>query len=536
MQVHLVQDYLLKTTSNYPQKTAITDGITSITFDKLAADSDQLAGFLIELGVSIGDHVVYYMKRDPSCLVATVAILKAGAAYIPVDPKMPPERVCQIIKDSKPKVVICDDSTLNITIEFQDQLSVYYFHIVSLDYKIEASIPCGSVFFKDDVQSVNHLQDTLKGKPDDVAYVLYTSGSTGIPKGVMVTHRNIRNYIDWAVSFFKITANDNLLGTAPLHFDMSTFDIFCPFLSGATLFLATGYKLLFPEQLTRFIEDSQITVWKGVSSLLMYMCRANVVKFGRMKSLKTVIYAGEPLATQYLIDWMRALPQASFYNGYGPTEATGISLCYHVKHIPKPSEKIPIGHPCKGAQVVVLGDDGQSVNPGDIGELCISGVCLSKGYLNDNEKTRSNFTAPPTGSDLGDRIYHTGDLVQQSPTGEYVFISRKDQQVKWMGYRIELGEIETNLLAHPKVNDAVVLKIETSDVGISELIAFFESDEILSGNELSGFLGRLLPNYMVPQNYIQVKYMPRNDRGKISRQEIIRMYKENKCLSNEDSK
>jgi acyl-coenzyme A synthetase/AMP-(fatty) acid ligase len=243
-----------------------------------------------------------------------------------------------------------------------------------------------------------------------------------------------------------------------------------------------------------------------------------------MNSLRAVIFAGEPLAAQYLAEWMEAFPQIAFYNGYGPTEATGVSLCYHVPNVPKPGQKIPIGKPCKGAKAIILGDDGFPVPKGEIGELCISGDGLAKGYLNDQEKTDRQFSVPPPGLDLGARIYYTGDLVQTTPAGDYVFISRKDQQIKWMGYRIELGEIETNLIAHPDIEDAVVLLVETNDGTLSTLAAFFESNDLIPAQSLAQHLSRLLPQYMIPKKFIQIEELPRNDRGKISRRDLLDWY------------
>ena len=362
--------------------------------------------------------------------------------------------------------------------------------------------------------------------PDDVAYVLYTSGSTGKPKGVMITHRNIRNYIDWAISYFDIKASDQILGTAPFYFDMSTFDIFCAVATGATLHLATGSKLLFPEHLSRYIEEMKITIWKGVSSLLMFMCRSKVVETDRMKSLRKVIYAGEPLAAQYLAEWMTTFPEVDFYNGYGPTEATGISLCHHIQEIPEPGQLIPIGSPCKGAKVLLLDEYDLPVSQGQIGELCISGDCLAKGYLGDPTKTDKVFTPTPPGLDIGSRMYRTGDLVKQNPKGEFIFISRKDQQVKWMGYRIELGEIETKLQSHPKISDIAVLLVKDDNTDLAQLIAFYESPEVVPARSFSNHVAKTLPGYMVPKRFVHMGKIPRNDRGKVNRGEILNRFKE----------
>ena len=523
MSERLAHHYLNDIAILYSEKIAVTDGRTVLTFKELAASSDRLAHFLMTLGVSRGDHVAYFLKRSSACLTATVGILKAGAAYIPIDQKSPPERWRQIIDDAAPKVLLCDQHTLAETLDRVVTLQLPL-SVVCLNPREERFKSGENIYYLEDIENATGDPSFPEGSLDDVAYILYTSGSTGSPKGVMVTHGNIRNYIDWATSYFHITSEDRILGTAPFYFDMSTFDIFCILASGATFYLVTEEILLFPERLARVIESERVTLWKGVSSLLMYMSRAGVIRAGRMPSLRTVIFAGEPLAAQYLANWMKNLPDVSFYNGYGPTEATGVSLCYHVDRIPESDEPIPIGKPCKGARVAIVGEDGLPVNPGELGELCIAGPCLAKGYLNDPEKTKSRFTSPPPGSGLEDRVYWTGDLVRQTPEGDYIFVSRKDYQVKWMGYRIELAEIETNLSSHPQVKDVAVLLEPSGSEGLTELVAFFESEGDIDSSDLSKYLEKRIPSYMVPKRFKRVDFLPRNDRGKIDREEILRRY------------
>ena len=520
----LVHHYLDHAAKLHSEKPAVTDGRTVLSFGDLATESDHLASFLVSLGIRRGDRVAYYLKRSPDCITATAAILKAGGAYVPLDQKTPPERWRGIIMDAAPRAIICNRITLAETLERVGMLEVCP-PIICLTPREDLGEFKGRIFFREEIEAAAGSRMPSEGSMDDVAYVLYTSGSTGIPKGVMVTHGNIRNYIDWALSYFHITQEDRILGTAPFYFDMSTFDIFCFMAAGATFCLATEDLLLFPEKLVRFMEQEKVTLWKGVCSLLMYMCRAGVLRPGRIPSLRTVIFAGEPMDAQYLATWMKAFPEKSFFNGYGPTEATGVSLCYYVGHVPDPGQPIPIGRPCKGAKVVLLGEGGIPVRPGEVGELCIAGDCLAKGYLNDPEKTQRAFTPPPTGfDDLGDRIYHTGDLVRQTPGGDYVFVSRKDHQVKWMGYRIELAEIETNLTAHPQVREAAVLLASTGNGGLSELVAFLETDGNVDSFMLSRFLEQRVPPYMIPKRFIQMGSLPRNDRGKLARDEILKHY------------
>lgn len=521
----LVHHYLEHTAKLYPQKTAISDGRRIITFHELSIESDRLAKCLVGLGVSREERVVYFLPRSSDCILATLGILKAGAAYIPLDQKTPFERWRQIIVDAAPKAIICDHTTLIESLERIKTLELCPAIICLGPREALPGFPEHEVFFYEDIDSFSEVSLTREASLDDIAYVLYTSGSTGSPKGVMITHRNIRNYVDWAVDYFQITQDDRLLGTAPFYFDMSTFDIFCFLATGATFCLAMESLLLFPEKLVRFMEAEKVTLWKGVSSLLMYMCRAGVLRAGRLRSLRTVIFAGEPLDAKYLATWMETFPEKSFFNGYGPTEATGVSVCYHVKQVPEPGQPIPIGRPCKGAKVILIDDNELPVAPGQVGELCIAGECLARGYLNDPEKTRKNFTSPPSGcSSVGDRIYRTGDLVRETSSGDLVFVSRKDFQVKWMGYRIELGEIETNLMAHPYIRDAAVLLAGTGSGGLTELAAFFESETDVSVTGLVQFMEGRVPPYMIPKRFVRMEMLPRNDRGKISRAAILQLY------------
>lgn len=507
----------------YPESIAVTDGQMVLTYRQLASRSDRLAMFLRELGVCGGDRVAYFMSRSPDCITATTGILKSGAAYVPLDRQTPADRWHKIISDSAPKAILCDGTTLSETLVRAKNIDQRFF-IVCLSERGNHNLIEEEVFFFDAIK--NTKENSLPGDIglDEAAYIMYTSGSTGSPKGVMISHRNINNYIEWTVDYFSISAKDRILGTAPFHFDMSTFDIFCALATGAPLCLATGSILLFPEKLVQFAELQQISLWKGVSSLLMYMSRAGVIRDGRMPSLRTVIFAGEPLASQYLKHWMEVFPETQFYNGYGPTEATGVSLCYHVKTPPHADQPIPIGKPCKNAKVAVIGNDELPVNPGEIGELIVSGTCLAKGYLNDPEKTQRQFTSPPPGCGLEERVYRTGDLVRQTAKGDYVFVSRKDQQVKWMGYRIELGEIEASLLTHEKVRDAAVLLVSIANSDLNELVAFTEVEDGFDVQNLAAYLKVRLPSYMVPKRFLKLTSIPRTDRGKIARDELLNIF------------
>ena len=508
----LLQDYLAAAGAP-PDKVAVTDGRTALSWGEVAARSDRLARLLTAAGVGRGDRVVVCLRRSPEFLPAILGILQAGAAYVPLDPKSPPERWRRIVADCAPRLLLGDSHTLQ-------PLATVAGTIPTVDLKdADCSPAAAGTAFPAYRQYGPAAPLAPELTPDDLAYILYTSGSTGTPKGVMITHRNVRNYIDWAVDCFAIQAGDRILGTAPFHFDMSTFDLWCAVKTGAGLCLADEAMTLFPEKLLAFMERERVTLWKGISSLLLYLERGGVLAPGRVPGLSRIIFSGEALPARSLIRWMETFPEKFFCNAYGPTEATGISLYYPVARIPAGAgERIPIGSPCKGMRAAVVDDALQAVGAGAAGELLLSGPGLGTGYLNDPERTAKSFVqAAPFGGPAG-TWYRTGDLVVQRPEGHFEFIGRLDHQVKIMGYRIELGEIEQALRAVDGVGEAAVIAADRG--GITELIAFFEAAGAVDPASILQHLRNRLPGYMLPRRLLPVAGLPRCGRGKIDRESL----------------
>jgi amino acid adenylation domain-containing protein len=512
----LIQQYLDSFLQRHPAKVAVTDGNEQLTYQDLEQLSNRLAHCLRANGVIRQDCVVFYMQRSVKCLIAILGILKADAIYVPIDRKSPIERLKKIIADCRPRALICDASAISGLVN-QPDFPAGNPTIIALD-NMDRRPKSSNTYSMADVRTYAGDQPSYRNSVTDTAYVLYTSGSTGKPKGVMTSHANINNYIDWATGFLNIQATDKILGTAPFHFDMSTFDIYTTLKTGATLCIARENLLLFPERLLRFMEQEEVTIWKGISSLLMYIERTGLLAEDRIPTLRKILFGGESLPAKYLIRWMETYPGKHFYNAYGPTEATGISLCYPVAEIPKnPGDRIPIGKPCKDATVFLLNEDHALAQAGEIGELCIAGTCLSKGYLNDRDKTAQAFIYNSFYAGCGEYVYKTGDLARLRPDGNYDFIDRKDNQVKFMGYRIELCEIEHALLSIPEISDAAVQLMQSAHEGLNELVAFYEAEEDLAPAMILAVLASHLPKYMLPRQLIKVDCIPRNDRGKICR-------------------
>lgn len=499
--------------TRHPDKIALTDGRISLTYSELSARSQRIADDLKNMGVAAQDRVVVFLPRSIASVMAIFGVLKADATYLPLDHKIPLERLRVILLDALPTAVICDKitkETLSAVLQSSPLPSVALLQLA--DFSNDTAI--GDPLSICDKEVLKHRdRPVYVNQPDDLAYILYTSGSTGVPKGVMISHANVAVYADWACRHFNITESDRILSTAPFHFDMSTFDIYAALKAGATLYIAPEALTLFPQKLVDFIEQHEITLWKGVASLLMYMARTGCLKPGTMPHLKQVLFAGETLPTKYLIDWMTIYPEKSFYNAYGPTEATGVSVCYRINNIPDgPHQHIPIGVPRDDTGILLLDDECREVASGAVGELCISGPGLARGYFNDPIKTGKSFLV----TDNGMRIYKTGDLARFTSDGNIEFIGRKDRQLKYMGYRIEAGDIENALLAIPTVRDAAVCLAESSlNDGIRELVAFWEADEGVTAAQVLAELRCRVPAYMIPKKLIPVDRMPRCSRGKI---------------------
>ncbi len=509
MHAYLAQQAFDRAAKSHPDKIAVYHQEQSISYGDLYSSANRLANALKRGGVQRADRVSFILPKSINAIRSILAILKADAIYVPIDPKTPLDRAKEILDDCAPSFIICDKSTM-ATVQSLLGIVSHRPKVAVLDAQDDG----------EDASEPEYLNID-----EDIAYILYTSGSTGKPKGVMISHLNVFNYIAWAVDYFQIGSRDNVLSTSPLHFDMSIFDVFCPLQTGASLTLVPEQLLIFPIRLVELIEKRGITIWKGVSSLLSYIVNVGGPYPDKMKSLEKVIFSGENLPTKYLIEWMRKCPEKKFFNAYGPTECTGISTCYRIEDVPSdPQVPIPIGKACANTEIFALHEDGSLAKPGEAAELFIRGSSLSRGYWNDAERTKEYFIQNPLSSSGTDIIYKTGDLVKQMPDGNYVFIGRKDTQIKYQGYRIELGEIEHALQSLPRVKDAAVIAAQGAAEDNPEIVAFIESDGEPDVEGILEELKKRVPKYMLPTKFQALKKLPRTENGKVDRQKLMKTF------------
>lgn len=515
----LLHHWLREQADLCPRAAAVVLGNERVSYGHLEETSNRLANALIETGCRPGDRVAFLLGKSPLALVVIHAILKAGGVYVPVDPAGPAARVSRILRAAEPRVLLATTDNRKLVRSMmaatEDGPNV---GTVWLDGDSEDD-PAPTAFTPGELNSMPAEPPGVPRRADDPAHILFTSGSTGAPKGVTITHTNVIAFIEWARTYFGISSDDRLSGHAPLHFDLSTFDLFGAMSAGAELHLVPPRLNVLPNKLADFIRQSRLTQWFSVPSVLSYMAKFDVVKQDDFPDLRRLMWCGEVFPTASLIHWMERLPHVRFTNLYGPTEAT-IASSYHTLEAPpsSPTEPVPIGRPCAGEDLLVLDGERRAVPPRTVGDLYIAGSGLSPGYWRDREKTDAAFIRWAGDDGAERRLYKTGDLAWGDEAGLVYFVGRADSQVKSRGYRIELGEIEAALNSLKILRECAVVALDSEGFeGSLICCAYAPADEGATPSVVAGLLRDLLPAYMIPAHWLELDGLPKNVNGKIDR-------------------
>jgi amino acid adenylation domain-containing protein len=525
----LLQDLVTDRAARDSRRTALVMEDRRVTYGELEASSNRLARMLAEAGCRRGDRVCLFLPKSPEAIVSMLAVLKADCAYVPIDIASPAARVTRVVESADPRLILFAEESAELVGELHAVGALRAVTAVGAVGEATLGWPLEPTFADADWASFDAAPLARANRREDVAHLLFTSGSTGIPKGVMITHDNVLQFVEWATSYFGTHEDDRVSGHPPLHFDLSTFDIYGTFLAGAELHLVPASYNLLPTKLGELIRSAELTQWFSVPSTMAHMVKFGVVEPEAFPTLRRVIWCGEVLPTPVLISWMEAIPRATFTNLYGPTEATIASSYYAVPELP-PSEtaEIPIGTPCAGEELLVLDDELRAVPEGETGDLFIAGVGLSPGYWRDEEKTQAAFLPDPRSPETGARIYRTGDLARLGDDGYVYFLGRADSQIKSRGFRIELGEIEVALNTIDEVSECAVVGVDTSGFeGKAICCAYAPADgasiEIAA---LRRRLRKLLPAYMIPAHWLELDELPKNVNGKIDRRHLADLFGE----------
>lgn len=506
MSTSLLHERVSLASERWPGQTAVVMDGERLSYEELERRSNSLAGLLIEHGVRRGERVCLLQPKSPMAIVSMLATLKAGGVYVPLDIASPAVRVQHIVDSAEPRVVLAAQAVAKLAgeLDIMGKLGCVQGQLRSAEFGIE------------DAPEHDDIDLPATTDPEDPAHILFTSGSTGVPKGVVITHAMVSAFLDWALPYFDHRPGDRISGHPPLHFDLSTFDIYGTLSSGGELHLV-GPNVLLPAHIAKFIREAELTQWFSVPSTFAYMVKGNAIEENDFPSLERVVWCGEVLAPAVLAHWMSRVKRPAYTNLYGPTEATIASSYYTVKDPPRDtSVPIPIGEPCGGEDIAVLDEQLQAVPTGEIGELCIAGAGLSPGYWRDQEKTSAAFVTRP---DSGQRVYRTGDLGRGDEQGILHYAGRADSQIKSRGYRIELGEIETALSAIAGVGECAIVAVPSEGFEGTAICCAWSAkpDAELEPSKLRKALSESLPSYMLPARWLHLPELPRNVSGKIDR-------------------
>lgn len=503
MQINVLE-YLEETVRRVPDKIAFSSENDSLTFGEVYAQARAIGTKLIQDGHNKQPMVVF-MKKQPKTISAFLGVIYSGCFYVPLDDEMPRYRIELILQSLNPAACICDDTTLPIARDMSNIGRIY-----SYDEIASGSINDGAL------QAVRERQiDT------DPIYIVFTSGSTGVPKGVVGCHRAVIDYIENLCDVLRFNEDTIFGNQTPLYFDACLKEIIPTLKYGATTHLIPRKLFLLPVKLVEYLNEKKINTLCWVVSALTYISSFKTFEKVKPEYLHTIAFASEVFPMRQLNIWRKTLPDARLINLYGPTETTGICCYYEVDREFTEDEVLPVGRPFPNTEVILLDENNRGPSPGEQGEICIRGTRLTHGYYINPEKTAEAFVQNPLNPYYPELIYRTGDIGRYNDRGELMFLSRKDNQIKHMGHRIELGEIESATNTQEAVSGSCCV----FDSDRKKIVLFYVGE--ISEGSLKTYLKSKLPRYMIPHTVRRLDIMPLTPNGKIDRNHLKQRSKEN---------
>lgn len=507
-----ILDFLERTEERFRYKTAVEDEKLSLTYHELVIMAKRI-GSAVSRRVEPGSPVPVLMEKSPVTLAVMFGIVYAGCFYVPVNPENPPERQRKIFEVLDARVIITDQDT-DLTPRLSDTTGGW-----NLEEDVEI-LTAEKLLCEDmDVERLGRIR--MESRETDILYALFTSGSTGMPKAVLVSHGAVIRFIGHFTEIFGITEKDVIGNQAPFDFDVSVKDIYSCAVTGATLALIPKEYFSTPPRLLDYLCEKKVTTLIWAVSALTLLSALKGLDYRVPESVNKVLFSGEAMPPKQLRIWQEALPDAVFVNLYGPTEITCNCTYYKIGRQFGDREKIPVGRAFPGREVFLKDENGGViVIPGKTGEICVAGESLSDGYYKDAERTRERFPMYPVDGNRKERIYLTGDLGYYDAAGDLVFAGRKDFQIKHMGHRIELEEIESAMNASDGINKSCCI----FDREKNRILGFYMGEA--EPAQVRRMMKKKLPPYMIPAKLRQMAVMPLNKNGKTDRAYFMRMVEE----------
>lgn len=497
-----VLEYLEHSAERYPDKTAVEDMANKCSYKELLQNAKRIGSSLAAIETP-GRPVIVFMDKSIEALTAFLGIVYAGCFYILLNPEQPPLRIQQILGVAKANYIITPGETANTLrdIEFTGKLLPYNDII---NYEIT----------EEKLQLIRALSQDI-----DPLYCNFTSGSTGIPKGVLVSHRSVIDFMEYFPSLFHITEADIIGNQAPFDFDVSVKDIYSTLKTGATMVIIPKKFFSIPMQLLDYLCEHNVTTLIWAVSALCMITQLKGLTYKVPQAVNKILFSGEAMPIKHLNIWKRYLPDAAYVNLYGPTEITCNCTYYPINRDFEPDEALPIGKAFPNEKVFLLDEENHKITEeGTTGELCVSGTALALGYYNNPEQTGKAFVQNPLNSRYLEPIYKTGDLAFYNRDGDLCFAGRKDFQIKHMGHRIELEEIELIINSYPGLERACCL----FDTVKNRIIACYVG--AMEGKQLQSRMQESLPAYMIPTAFYSLTELPITANGKIDRKKLLEVY------------
>ena len=503
MQTNILE-YLEHTAPRLPDKTAYSNGKDDMSFGELLSSSQKIGSFLIHKGYR-REPIAILMDKHPTEVAAFYGVVYSGCYYVPLDPAMPISRIKMILESIDARCLIVDKKGRKLANEMDLlQITVY-------DYETLIASEC-------DTEAL--LSVRSNAIDTDPIYIVFTSGSTGVPKGVVACHRSVIDYVESLCEVMEFSEDTVFANQTPLYFDAPLKELMPVIKYGATAYFVPRICFSFPMMLCDFLNEHKINTVCWVVSALTMISELGALEKNPPKYLHTVAFGSEVFPKHQYDLWREALPQARFVNLYGPTEATGMSCYWKADRTLEEDEPIPIGKPFRNTALHLIKEDGTEAQNGEVGEIFLRGTCVTLGYYNNPEKTSESFVQNPLQHHYPETVYKTGDLAYLNKQGELVFVCRKDAQIKHQGHRIELGEIESAAVKNKAVGRACCLY----DNEQKRIMLFYTG--ALNQNEMLMHLQTLLPRYMIPALLMQLKAIPLTPNGKLDRNKLRELAKE----------